>query len=77
MLEKGLFCTFKINKEYILVDVNLSKVITLKPLIKWSSWEIRFAETYHFFNHKFPFFWNKSLLVVPTENNSHVDCTLS
>ena len=34
MLEEGLFCTFKINIEYILVDVNLSKVITLEPLIK-------------------------------------------
>ena len=34
MLEEGLFRTFKINIEYILVDVNLSKVIALKPLIK-------------------------------------------
>ena len=34
MLEEGLFCTFKINIEYILVDVNLSKVVTLEPLIK-------------------------------------------
>ena len=34
MLQEGLFCTFKINIEYILIDVNLSKVITLEPLIK-------------------------------------------
>ena len=29
MLEEVLLCTFKINIEYISVDVNLSKVITL------------------------------------------------
>ena len=34
MLEEVLLCTFKINIEYISVDVNLSKVITLEPLIK-------------------------------------------
>ena len=33
MLEEGLFCTFKIDIEYISVEVNLSKVITLEPLI--------------------------------------------
>ena len=34
MLIKGLFCTFKINIEYILLEVKLSKVVTLEPLIK-------------------------------------------
>ena len=29
MLEEVLLCTFKINIEYISVDVNLSKVITV------------------------------------------------
>ena len=33
MLEKGLFCNFKTNIEYISIDVNSSKVITLEPLI--------------------------------------------
>ena len=30
MLEEGLFFTFKVNIEYISVDVNLSKVLILK-----------------------------------------------
>ena len=34
MLEEVLLCTFKINIEYISVDVNLSKVITPESLIK-------------------------------------------
>ena len=34
MLEEGLFGTFRIYIEYTSVDVNLSKVITLEPLIK-------------------------------------------
>ena len=38
MLEEGLFYNFKINIEYISVDVNLPKIITLKSLIKWWSW---------------------------------------
>ena len=34
MLEEGLFLIFKINIEYISVNINLSKVTTLEPLIK-------------------------------------------
>ena len=34
MLEEGLFLIFKINIEYISVNVNLSKVTTLEPFIK-------------------------------------------
>ena len=37
MLKEGLFRTFEINIEYILFDVSLPQIITLKPLIKrWS-----------------------------------------
>ena len=59
MIDEGLFCTFKINMEYISIEVNLSEVITLEPLIKWWSWLIRLAATSLFFNDKFPFFWNR------------------
>ena len=33
MLEEGLLCNFKINKEYISVDVNFSKFIFLKFML--------------------------------------------
>ena len=49
ILEEGLFWTFKINIEYILVEVNLSTSITLEPLIKWWSWVIRLATFSLFF----------------------------
>ena len=44
MLEEGLSCTFKINIEYISVDINLSKVAALESLIKWWSWVMRLVE---------------------------------
>ena len=49
MLEESLFCTFKVKIEYISVDVNLSKVVTLEALIKWWSWVVRLAATSLFF----------------------------
>ena len=69
MLEEGLFCTFKINIEYISIDVNLSKVVT--PLTNSYNFIV-------FFNDKFQFFLESSLLVVPIENkSSDVDHILS
>ena len=35
-LEEGLFWFFETNREYISVDVDMSKVKTLEYLIKWS-----------------------------------------
>ena len=38
VLKEGLFCTFEINITYILIGVNLSKVLTLEPLLKKRLW---------------------------------------
>ena len=45
---------------FILVDVSLSKVITLEPVINWWSWMIRLvAFSQFFFYDKFPSFRNR------------------
>ena len=56
MLEEGLFCNFKINIEYISIDVNLSKVVT--PLTNSYNFIV-------FFNDKFQFFWNRVYQLYP------------